>query len=252
MKSRRPQLQRTSRKTKTPRVVFLLDVDNTLLDNDRVAADLRRYLEREIGQACQRQYWTIFEQLRAELGYADYLGALQRYRIEHAHDHNLFAISSYLVNYPFANRLYPNSLDVVERCKEWGTPVILSDGDVVFQPRKVERSGLFEAVEGHVLIYIHKEHELDEVARRYPADHYVLVDDKLRILAAVKQAWGSRVTTVFPRQGHYANDPAILAAFPSADISLGRVGALLEYDLHTLVSGGRGHNGKVARKKARR
>ena len=249
MKLKLPR-QQTSRKTKAQRIVFLLDVDNTLLDNDRVAADLRRYLEREIGLACQRQYWTIFEQLRAELGYADYLGALQRYRIEHAHDHNLFAISSFLVNYPFANRLYPNSLDVVERCKEWGTPVILSDGDVVFQPRKVERAGLFEAVEGNVLIYIHKEHELDAVERRYPADHYVLVDDKLRILAAVKQAWGPRVTTVFPRQGHYASDPAILEAFPAADISLSRVGDLLEYDLRELVSAGQNHKNKPVRKKA--
>ncbi len=250
MKSR-PQPQRTSRKTKAQQVVFLLDVDNTLLDNDRVTADLRRHLEREIGRRRQRQYWTIFEQLRAELGYADYLGALQRYRIEHAHDHNLFSISSFLVNYPFANRIYPNSLDVVEQCAEWGTPVILSDGDVVFQSRKIERSGLYEAVERNVLIYIHKEHELDEVERRYPADHYVLVDDNLRILTAVKQAWGARVTTVFPRQGHYADDHGILAAFPAADISLGRIGDLLEYDVHELVSTGRGHNGKVARKRGR-
>jgi FMN phosphatase YigB (HAD superfamily) len=240
-----------SRKKKTQHVVFLLDVDNTLLDNDRVAADLRRHLEREVGLTCQRQYWTIFEQLRAELGYADYLGALQRYRIDHAHNHNLFSISSYLMNYPFANRLYPHSLEVVERCREWGTPVILSDGDVVFQPRKIERSGLYEAVERNVLIYIHKEQELDEVERRYPADHYVLVDDKLSILTAVKQAWGLRVTTVFPRQGHYASDLRILAAFPAADISLDRIGDLLAYDLHGLVSAGRGQNGTVVRKRGR-
>lgn len=250
MKPKRPP-SRISRNTTAPRVVFLLDVDNTLLDNDRVAADLRRHLEREVGRACERQYWAIFERLRAELGYADYLGALQRYRIEHAHDHNLFSISSYLVNYPFANRLYPHSLDVVERCKAWGTPVILSDGDVVFQPRKVERSGLYEAFERNVLIYIHKEHELAEVERRFPADHYVLVDDKLRILTAVKQVWGPRVTTVFPRQGHYADDPTILAAFPAADISLDRIGDLLAYDLHELVSAGLNHKGKAARKKAR-
>jgi hypothetical protein len=140
------------------------------------------------------------------------------------------------VNYPFANRLYPNSLDVVERCREWGTPVILSDGDVVFQPRKVERAGLFEAVEGNVLIYIHKEHELDEVERRYPADHYVLVDDKLRILTAVKQAWGTQVTTVFPRQGHYATDPKVVAAFPSPDVTLDRIGDFLQYDLAQLLT----------------
>jgi len=233
--------QETGKKTKAQHIVCLLDVDNTLLDNDRVADDLRRHLKQEVGPVRERHYWTIFEQLRAELGYADYLGALQRYRIEHVHDHNLFVISSYLVNYPFADRLYPNSLDVVERCREWGTPVILSDGDVVFQPRKIERAGLFEAVKGNVLIYIHKEHELEEVERRYPADHYVLVDDKLRILTAVKQAWGAQVTTVFPRQGHYAIDPAILSAYPAADITLDRIGNLLDYDLHKLVSVGRGH-----------
>lgn len=238
MKSK-PQPQKRLRKTKKQPVVFLLDVDNTLLDNDRVAADLRRHLEREVGRTCQRQYWTIFEQLREELGYADYLGALQRYRIGHPHDHNLFSFSSYLINYPFARRLYPKSLEVVERCRKWGMPVILSDGDVVFQPRKIECSGLYEAVERNVLIYIHKEHELDEVEHRYPADHYVLVDDKLRILTAVKQAWGLRVTTVFPRQGHYASDPGILKSFPAADISLGRIGDLLEYDLPGLISAGR-------------
>ena len=232
----RPQRQQTPRTTKTPWVVFLLDVDNTLLDNDRVTADLGRYLEREIGEACRQRYWAIFEDIRVEIGYADYLGALQRYRIEHAHDHNLFAISSFLVNYPFAHRLFPNSLDVVEWCKAWGTPVILSDGDVVFQPRKIERSGLFEAVETHVLIYIHKEHELADITRRYPADHYVLVDDKLRILTAIKQAWRERVTTVFPRQGHYALDPGILKKFPAADVTLNRIGDLLEYDGPRLIA----------------
>ena len=251
MKSR-PRPLRRLRKTKTQHVVFLLDVDNTLLDNDRVTADLRQYLEREVGVTCQRDYWTIFEQLRAELGYADYLGALQRYRIDHVHDQNLFALSSYLLNYPFANRLYPNSLEVVERCSEWGIPVILSDGDVVFQPRKIERSGLYEAVKKKVLIYVHKEQELDEVERRYPADHYVLVDDKLSILTAVKQAWGLRVTTVFPRQGHYATEPRILAAFPSADISLDRIGDLLAYDVQGLVSAARRQEDKVVRKRGRR
>src|SRR5687767_5538217 len=179
-------------------VVFLFDVDNTLLDNDRITADLRRHLEREVGHEREQQYWTIFEELRAELGYADYLGALQRYRVEHPRDPHVLTISSYLVNYPFASRLYPESLDVIERLKGWGLAVILSDGDVVFQPRKVECSGLLEAVDGNVLIYLHKEDELDDVARRYPADRYVLVDDKLRILAAIKAAWGDRVTTVFP------------------------------------------------------
>ncbi|MFL6257213.1 MAG: HAD family hydrolase [Pyrinomonadaceae bacterium] len=215
-------------------VVFLFDVDNTLLDNDRVTGDLRRYLEREVGRERGQRYWEIFEELRTELGYADYLGALQRYRVECPYDSHLLTVSTYLVNYPFANRLYPNSLDAIEHCKQWGPVVILSDGDVVFQPRKVERSGLFEAVEGNILIYIHKELELADVERRYPAEHYVMVDDKLRILAAMKQAWGPRLTTVFPRQGHYALNPVETAKYTPADVSIGRIGDLLEYDLTTL------------------
>ena len=215
-------------------VVFLFDVDNTLLDNDRVTADLRRYLEREVGRERSDRYWAIFESLRAELGYADYLGALQRYRVECPYDSHLLAVSTYLVNYPFANRLYPNSLDVIEHCRQWGPVVILSDGDVVFQPRKVERSGLFEAVGGNILIYIHKELELGDVERRYPAEHYVMVDDKLRILSAMKKIWGRRVTTVFPRQGHYALDPAEAAKHPPADITVERIGDLLGFDLPAL------------------
>ena len=215
-------------------VAFLFDVDNTLLDNDRVTGDLRRYLEREVGRQRSDRYWVIFEGLRAELGYADYLGALQRYRVECPYDSHLLAVSTYLVNYPFANRLFPNSLDVLEHCRRWGPVVILSDGDVVFQPRKVERSGLFEAVEGNILIYIHKELELADVERRYPARHYVMVDDKLRILAAMKKVWGRRVTTVFPRQGHYALDPVETAKYRPADVSIERIGDLLDYDLSTL------------------
>jgi len=219
------------------RVVFLFDVDNTLLDNDRVTADLRRHLEREVGPQRAQQYWTFFEQLRTELGYADYLGALQRYRHEFPHDPRLLTVSHFLINYPFANRLFPDSLDVLEFVKQWGPAVILSDGDVVFQPRKVDRAGLFEAVDGRVLIYVHKEMELDDVAQRYPAEHYVLVDDKLRILSAVKKIWGARVSTIFVRQGHYAHDPKIVAAYPPADVSLGRIGELLDCDLAKLLKG---------------
>ena len=216
-------------------VVFLFDVDNTLLDNDRVTVGLKRYLENEVGSERNKRYWSIFETLRSELGYADYLGALQRYRIEYPYDSHLLTVSTYLVNYPFANRLYPNSLDVIERCRQWGPVVILTDGDVVFQPRKIERSGLFEAVAGNILIYIHKELELSDVERRYPAEHYVLVDDKLRILTAIKQAWGKRVTTVFPQQGHYALDPEITSKYPPADITIQRIGDLLNYDLSALL-----------------
>ena len=217
-------------------VVFLFDVDNTLLDNDRVSADLKQYLANRVGEDHQRRYWALFEELRTELGYADYLGALQRYRTEYPRDPNLLAVSEFLIEYHFANRLFPNSLDVLEHVAQWGQPVILSDGDVVFQPHKIRRSGLFDAVNGHVLIYVHKEHELEDVRQRYPADHYVLVDDKVRILTAIKKAWGNGVTTVFPRQGHYARDPNIVAAYPPADISTERVGDLIEYGLNDLTS----------------
>jgi FMN phosphatase YigB (HAD superfamily) len=221
-------------------VVFLFDVDNTLLDNDRIAADLSRHLTRGFGAERQKRYWSLFEELRAQVGYADYLGALQRYRVENPRDPQFQEVSFFLLDYPFANRLFPGSMDALERCGAWGSTVILSDGDVVFQPRKVQRSGLFEAVEGRVLIYIHKEQELDEVEKRYPARHYVLVDDKLRILTAVKKAWGSRVTTVFPRQGHYALDPEALAKYPPADIAIERIGDLVKYELADLLTAGSG------------
>lgn len=215
-------------------IVFLFDVDNTLLDNDRVTEDLQQYLEREVGRERQKRYWTIFEQLRAELGYADYLGALQRYRVEYPRDPHLLTVSHFLINYPFADRLYPSACAVIEHVARWGTAVILSDGDVVFQPRKIERSGLFKAVQGRVLIYIHKERELDDVKQRYPAGHYVLIDDKLSILSAVKTSWGPRVTTVFPRQGHYALDRQILARFPQADVTIARIGDLLDQNFSSL------------------
>jgi FMN phosphatase YigB (HAD superfamily) len=217
------------------RVVFLFDVDNTLLDNDRVAADLQRHLINEVGAEGAQEYWQIFEQLRTDLGYADYLGGLERYRAKHPHAQQLLCMSDFLINYPFAERLFPDALKVIERVQQWGSAVILSDGDVVFQPLKISRSGLANAVSGRVLIYVHKEQELDDLEQRYPAEHYVLVDDKLRILAAVKKFWGSRVTTVFVRQGHYAADPRVLASYPPADLSIGRIGDLLHYRLPELL-----------------
>jgi FMN phosphatase YigB (HAD superfamily) len=216
-------------------VVFLFDVDNTLLDNDRVENDLRRHIESEFGPESRDRYFAIFEELRAELGYADYLGALQRYRIEDLCDPRLLMMSSFLVDYPFANRLYPGSLDALEHVRQWGTTVILSDGDVVFQPRKIQRSGLWEAVEGRVLIYIHKEQMLADVERLYPARHYIMVDDKLRILAAMKEVWKERLTTVFPRQGRYALDPRTIATYPPAHITIERIGDLVNYNLSALL-----------------
>jgi FMN phosphatase YigB (HAD superfamily) len=215
-------------------LAFLLDVDNTLLDNDRIAADLRAHLEHEFGVAGSDRYWATFEALRAELGYADYLGALQRYRAEAEASgpaaHRLLSLSSFLIDYPFADRLYPRALELLAHLGRLGATVILSDGDVVFQPRKVQRSGLWAAVAGRVLIYIHKEKMLDAVERCHPARRYVMIDDKLRVLAAMKDAWRERVVTVFPRQGHYANDAALLARYPAADVSVERIGDLIELD----------------------
>ena len=216
-------------------VVFLLDVDNTLLDNDRVQDDLKDHLEREFGAASRDRYWAIFEALRTELGYADYLGALQRYRLGDLSDTRLLLISSFLVDYPFASRLYAGALDAIQCLRVLGLTVILSDGDVVFQPRKIERSGLWAAVEGRVLIYIHKEQMLDAVAEHYPARRYVMIDDKLRILAAMKNSWKDRLTTIFPRQGHYALDPRNSAAYPPADITIEHIGDLVVADLATLL-----------------
>jgi FMN phosphatase YigB (HAD superfamily) len=228
-----------NRAAANPSTVFFFDVDNTLLDNDRVADDLKRHLIIRVGETSAQRYWEIFEQLRSELGYADYLGALQRYRVERPRDPKLLAVSHFMINYPFANRLFPESLDAVEHARRLGHAVILSDGDVVFQPRKVDRSGLYEIFEGHVLIYIHKELELDDVEAKYPASHYVMVDDKVRILAAIKKYWGERVTTLFPRQGHYALDAGQVAQYPEPDITIERIGELQNYSLQQILTAAR-------------
>ncbi len=218
------------------KTVFLFDVDNTLVDNDRIVADLMRHLVSAVGDERQQRYWALFENLRNELGYADYLGALQRYRIEYPRDFRILTVSHYLINYPFANRLFAGSLDAVEHCRRFGETVILTDGDVVFQPLKVDRSGLAETFDGKVLIYIHKETELEDISAHFPADRYVLVDDKVRILAAVKKVWGARVITVFPRQGHYALDRQEVAKYPAPDITIERIEELRDYDWPALFA----------------
>jgi FMN phosphatase YigB (HAD superfamily) len=215
-------------------IVFLFDVDNTLLDNDAVQEDLSGHLESEFGRPARERYWAIFETLRSELGYADYLGALQRYRMEDPDDPQLLRMSGFLIDYPFPSRLYPGALQAVAHCGRAGPTAILSDGDVVFQPRKVTRSGLWDAVEGRVMIYLHKEQMLEAVERRHPAKHYVMVDDKLRILDAMKKIWGSRLTTIFVRQGHYALDLANISVYPPADLTIERIGALAELNVANL------------------
>lgn len=212
------------------KIVFLFDVDNTLLDNDRVTADMRRFLSREVGRARAKSYWDIFENLRRELGYADYLGALQRYRCEYPHDSRLLQLSKFLIEYDFRKRLYPDALKLLKLANRWGDAALLTDGDVVFQPRKIECSGLAKAVHGRVLIYVHKEEELKDVEKRLPARHYVMVDDKIRILSAIKKKWRSKVTTVFVRQGHYAMDKVEVAKYPAADVTIDHIGDLMKFD----------------------
>jgi haloacid dehalogenase-like hydrolase len=216
--------------TSDEELVFLLDIDDTLLDNDTAQTDYLGHIRNRFGGPAAERYWAIFQDLFRELGYADYLGALQRYRLENLHDPHLFMMSCFLLDYPFEERLYPRSLDVLHHLRRMGMTVILSDGDVVFQPRKIQRAGIQQLVDGRVLIYVHKEIELGEVERFYPARRYVLIDDKLRILAAVKQIWGKRVTTVQPLQGHYANDAKAQASYPPADITVKKIGDLLNYD----------------------
>ncbi len=223
----------------TADVVFLLDVDNTLLDADRIVDDLRHHLKGEFGIACAQRYWTIFDALREELGYVDYLGALQSYRVDvekgSVDEQRLLMMASFLIDYPFADRLYARALEVITHLGRFGQTVILTDGDVVLQPRKMQRSGLLDAVGGRALVYVHKEKMLDAVQRHYPARHYVMVDDKLRILAAMKAIWQERLTTIFPRQGHYALDPKIVAAQPAADFTIKHIGELADLDPTSLI-----------------
>ncbi len=209
-------------------VVFLIDVDNTLLDNGRVVADLRSHLRAAGGLAAERRYWEIFEELFRNPGFADYLGAFQRYALEQPRDPRLFDIPLALLNYPFAERLYPHALDVIATLRARAPVVIVSDGDVVFQPYKIKRAGLWDATAGHVLIYIHKETMLEDIERRYPARRYIFADDKIYVLASIKAIWKEKVTTVFVRQGHYALDPAIVAASPPADVTIETIGKLMD------------------------
>lgn len=217
------------------KIVFLLDVDNTMFDNDRLIADLMGYLAQKFGAARRDSYQAILEQLRVELGYVDYLGAMQRFRLANMHDTKTLLMSAFLIDYPFADLIYPGVAAALAHLRQWGRTVILSDGDVVFQPRKIQRSGLWQLVDGQVLIYVHKEQMLNDVARLYPARHYVMVDDKLSILSAMKNAWGTQLTTVFPRQGHYALDPGNTAAYPPADVTVEHFSDLLKQDFSALT-----------------
>lgn len=222
--------------SETHQVIFLFDVDNTLLDNDRMKADLSAYVEAVFGKKADEQLWSLYEEERAKHGYADFLGTLEKFRLAHLEDPRVLRFSNWVMDYPFIERLYPDALGAVRHVRQWGLPVILTDGDGVFQPHKLERAGLLDAFDGHVLNYVHKEEELESVRQAYPAEHYVLIDDKLSLLDAVKKAWGDRVTTIFPRQGHYANDATALTSFSPADIEIARIADLMEHDFSMLVA----------------
>lgn len=211
--------------------IFLLDVDDTLLDNDRFTQDLGEHLENAFGADERARYWEIFGRRREALGLADYLGALQDFRAGLDDNPQLLGMSDFLLEYPFASRLYPQALEAIAHLRTLGLPVVLSDGDIVFQPRKIRRSGIWAAVESRVLIYLHKEKMLEHVQQRYPAKHYVMVDDKANLLAAMKSALGARLTTVFVRQGHYALAAESKSAKPAPDLIIERIGDLLNHDL---------------------
>jgi len=212
-------------------VIFLLDVDNTLLDNDRFAADLGDRLEQSFGASERERYWAIFGRLREQLGLADYLASLQAFRTGLDDHPDLLAMSEFLLEYPFAARLFPRALEAVAHLNTLGRPVVLSDGDIVFQPRKIQRSGISEAVGGRVMIYLHKERVLDHMQRRYPARHYVMVDDKPNLLAAMKSILKGKLTTVFVRQGHYALAAESNSVEPAPDMSIERIGDLINHTL---------------------
>lgn len=214
--------------------VFLFDVDNTLLDNDRVKSDLKEKVLQDFGQDACNRFWAIYEEQRKKHIYADFIGTLERFRLEHLYDPKALRLSLWMMHYPFADRLFPDALAVVRHVSQWGLPVILTDGDGVFQPYKLERSGLWNAFDGRVLGYVQKDQELEAIAQAFPARHYILVDDKLKLLNAVKGIWGNRVTTIFVKQGHYANDPKVLARAPAADVSIDRVGELMMHDFSAI------------------
>jgi phosphoglycolate phosphatase-like HAD superfamily hydrolase len=215
--------------------VFLFDVDDTLFDNDRLKADLGREVQEAFGLAAAERFWAIYEEQRAKHNYADFLGTLERFRLEHFGEVRALALSTWLFGYPFASRLFPDALAVVRHVSQWGLPVILTDGDGVFQPYKLERSGLWKAFDGRVLDYIHKEQKLGAVQQAYPARHYVVIDDKPSVLDAIKTAWGGHVTTVFVRQGHYARDAKAAAAGPPPDITLERIAELMTQKFSALA-----------------
>lgn len=220
--------------TAFPHTVFLIDVDNTLLDNDRVIADYHTQLEKQLGKTRGDLYWSVFESLRDELGYVDYLGALQRLRAMQSptdmNDPKLLQMGRFMIDYPFADRLYPGALEAVKGLRQNGITVIVSDGDVVLQPRKIDQAGLWVAVDGKVLVYVHKQRMLDTISQLYPADHYVMIDDKLNILSDMKASWRDRLTTVFVRQGHYAFDTDVISTLPSADITIDHIADLVGID----------------------
>ena len=221
--------------TKNQKLVVCFDIDDTLLDNDQMEADLSEFLMKTFGANGRDRYHELFEATRSEFGYADFLGASERFRMDDIHEPLAYDLSNWLLDYPFPTRLYPHALDAIESVKPFGTPIIVSDGDGVYQPHKIARSGLQEIFQKRVLIYIHKENEIADIERHYPSAHYVFVDDKIKILSSLKEQWGDRVTTVFVTQGHYANDAALRAQYPEADVTLDGVGDLRGIDLSQLA-----------------
>jgi FMN phosphatase YigB (HAD superfamily) len=213
-----------------PTLVFLLDVDNTLINNDQVKEDFNAHLEVELGPKLTERFWDIYEQARKERGVVDIPLSLQRLReatpLSELDEQTFHHVQSIFDNYPFFNALYPHTLETLQHLRTMGLTVIVSDGDQLFQPEKIFRSDLAETVEGRVLIYTHKQQHLEEILQKYPADHYVMIDDKPDILVDSKAIMGKRLTTVFVKQGHYAKQ--VPDNF-TPDISVLHIGDLRNY-----------------------
>jgi FMN phosphatase YigB (HAD superfamily) len=221
-------------------LVVLLDVDNTLLDNDRFAVDLSAYLLKQFGADGRDRYWRLFAQRRDDLGYADYLGAVQAFRGGYDDDRDRLGLSAFVLDYPFAERLYPRALEVLAHLRACAPTVIFTEGDLVFQPRKLRSAGIWDAAGGQAIVCLHKTFALTLLHRRYPAAHYFMIDDKPALLAAMKRLLGTALTTVLVHQGQYAREssagfqerrvPPLPSTRPRPDLEIERIADLLGRD----------------------
>jgi hypothetical protein len=218
-------------------LVFLLDVDNTLLDNDRAKEDMAARVEDLVGAERAARWWELYEQVRQETDVVDYPRTLTRYRAVFPDEPRFPHLADFILGLPYAGYVYPGALETLTYLRTLGTTVIVSDGDAVYQAAKIARAGLAAAVDDHVLIFLHKEGRIEDVRQRYPAEHYLLIDDKLRILARLKGILGDLVTTLHVAQGHYASSER--GIYPAADLEVPSIAAVRQLGREVFLGGGR-------------